>query len=50
MMQFIDWLYYSEAGKEFAKWGVLGTTYTKSAAGVRTLEPNINFQGLNPHP
>ena len=48
MMQFIDWLYYSEAGKEFAKWGVLGTTYTKSAAGVRTLEPNVDFQGLNP--
>jgi putative aldouronate transport system substrate-binding protein len=48
MMQFIDWLYYSDAGQEFAKWGVQGTTYTKSAAGVRTLEPGVNFLGLNP--
>jgi putative aldouronate transport system substrate-binding protein len=48
MMQFIDWLYYSDAGQEFAKWGVLGTTYTKSAAGVRKLTPDVNFQGLNP--
>jgi putative aldouronate transport system substrate-binding protein len=48
MMQFIDWLYYSDAGQEFAKWGVQGVTYTKNAAGVRTLEPDVNFQGLNP--
>jgi len=48
MMQFIDWLYYSDAGQEFAKWGVQGVTYTKSAAGVRTLEPGVNFLGLNP--
>ena len=25
MMQFIDWLWYSDAGQEFAKWGVEGT-------------------------
>ena len=48
MMQFIDWLYYSDAGQEFAKWGVQGVTYTKNAAGVRTLEPDVNFEGLNP--
>ena len=48
MMQFIDWLYYSDAGQEFAKWGVQGTTYTKSAAGVRTLEPDVTYQGMNP--
>jgi putative aldouronate transport system substrate-binding protein len=48
MMQFIDWLYYSDAGQEFAKWGVKGTTYTKTAAGVRKLTPDVNFQGLNP--
>jgi putative aldouronate transport system substrate-binding protein len=48
MMQFIDWLYYSDAGEEFAKWGVQGSTYEKSASGVRTLAKGINFQGLNP--
>jgi putative aldouronate transport system substrate-binding protein len=48
MMQFIDWLWYSDAGEQFAKWGVLGTTYNTSADGVRTLAPNVNFQGLNP--
>ena len=29
MLQFVDWLYYSDEGLEFAKWGVEGTTYTK---------------------
>ena len=48
MMQFIDWLFYSDAGQEFAKWGVQGTTYTKAANGVRTLAKDVNFQGLNP--
>ena len=48
MMQFVDWLYYSDAGEEFVKWGVKGTTYEKSTAGVRKLAPDVNFQGLNP--
>jgi putative aldouronate transport system substrate-binding protein len=48
MMQFVDWLYYSDAGQEFAKWGVKGTTYEKSAAGVRKLAPDVNYNGLNP--
>ena len=48
MMQFIDWLWYSDAGEEFAKWGVEGTTYTKDAAGKRTLTPDVNVVGLNP--
>jgi putative aldouronate transport system substrate-binding protein len=48
MMQFIDWLYYSDAGEEFVKWGVQGTTYNKAADGVRTLAQSVNFQGLNP--
>jgi len=48
MMQFIDWLWYSDAGQEFAKWGVEGTTYTKDAAGKRTLAPDVNVVGLNP--
>ena len=28
LLQFVDWLYYSDEGLEFAKWGVKGTTYT----------------------
>ena len=48
MMQFIDWLWYSDEGQEFAKWGVEGTTYTKDADGTRVLDPGIDFIGLNP--
>lgn len=48
MMQLIDWLWYSDEGQEFAKWGVEGTTYTKDADGTRVLDPEIDFIGLNP--
>ncbi|MEU7613009.1 extracellular solute-binding protein [Micromonospora sp. NPDC049204] len=48
MMQFIDWLWYSDAGLEFARWGVEGTTFTKDASGKRTLVPDVSFLGLNP--
>jgi putative aldouronate transport system substrate-binding protein len=48
MMQFIDWLWYSDAGEEFAKWGVPGLTYTKDSTGKRVLAKDIDFVGLNP--
>lgn len=49
MMQFIDWLYYSDAGKMFAKWGVQGETYTGSVDdGTFKLEPDVDWAGLNP--
>ncbi|MGC5379243.1 extracellular solute-binding protein [Micromonospora sp. DT68] len=48
MMQFIDWLWYSDAGLEFARWGIEGTTFTKDASGKRTLDPGVDFLGLNP--
>ncbi|MFV2084094.1 extracellular solute-binding protein [Micromonospora sp. LOL_021] len=48
MMQFIDWLWYSDEGQEFAKWGVEGTTYTKDADGKWVLDPDIDFIGINP--
>ncbi|SCL13674.1 carbohydrate ABC transporter substrate-binding protein, CUT1 family (TC 3.A.1.1.-) [Micromonospora nigra] len=48
MMQFIDWLWYSDAGQEFAKWGVEGTTFVRDAAGKPTLAPDVNVIGLNP--
>ncbi|MEC0305419.1 extracellular solute-binding protein [Paenibacillus lautus] len=47
ILQFIDWLYYSDEGQEFAKWGVEGVTYTKEG-GVRKLMDDINYNGLNP--
>ncbi|TMR25321.1 extracellular solute-binding protein [Nonomuraea turkmeniaca] len=47
MMQFIDWLYYSDQGQEFAKWGVEGTTFTKDASGKYTLTKDVDFLGLN---
>ncbi|MDO7908884.1 extracellular solute-binding protein [Paenibacillus sp. JX-17] len=47
IMQFIDWLYYSDEGQEFAKWGVEGETFTKTD-GVRKLVDDINYNGLNP--
>lgn len=46
-MQFIDWLFYSDEGQEFTKWGVEGTTYTKEGE-TYTLAPDVDFVGLNP--
>jgi putative aldouronate transport system substrate-binding protein len=48
MMQFIDWLWYSDAGQLFSKWGVEGTTYTRDSSGKITLAPDVNYVGLNP--
>lgn len=47
-LQLLDWLYYSDEGLEFAKWGVEGETYTKAADGTRTLAEDIDINGLNP--
>lgn len=48
MMQFIDWLWYSDAGQEFARWGVEGATYTRDGSGKPTLAADVNVVGLNP--
>jgi putative aldouronate transport system substrate-binding protein len=48
MMQFIDWLWYSDAGLEFAKWGVEGTTFTKDSEGKYKLADDVDYVGLNP--
>ncbi|MGW6130336.1 ABC transporter substrate-binding protein [Cellulomonas sp. NPDC055163] len=47
-LQLIDWLYYSDEGLEFAKWGVEGETYEKADDGTRTLASDITYLGLNP--
>ncbi|MFC4011314.1 extracellular solute-binding protein [Nonomuraea purpurea] len=48
MMQFIDWLWYSDAGLEFAKWGVEGVTFTKDASGNYKLAKDVDYVALNP--
>jgi putative aldouronate transport system substrate-binding protein len=49
MLQFIDWLWYSDAGLMFAKWGIEGTTYTGSVDdGSFKLNPDIKWAGINP--
>ena len=47
MLQLIDWLFYSDEGLEFAKWGVEGETYTRDG-DTRVLAENIDINGLNP--
>jgi putative aldouronate transport system substrate-binding protein len=50
MLQFIDWLWYSDAGMLYARWGIDGTTYTGSVAdGTFALEPNVDWSGLHPN-
>ncbi|MDQ0834030.1 putative aldouronate transport system substrate-binding protein [Streptomyces achromogenes] len=48
MMQFVDWLWYSDEGQRFAKWGVQGTTYT-SAGGQYRPGPGISLMGSDPN-
>jgi putative aldouronate transport system substrate-binding protein len=49
MMQFVDWLWYSDAGEVFAKWGVEGLTYDGSVTnGTFHLAPSVDWGGLNP--
>jgi putative aldouronate transport system substrate-binding protein len=49
LMQFVDYLFYSDAGQLFAKWGIEGTTYTGSVeAGSFKLVPQVDWAGLNP--
>ncbi len=46
-LQFVDWLYYSDEGMEFAKWGVEGETFEREG-DTRVLAENIDINGLNP--
>jgi len=47
MMQFVDWLWYSDEGQRFAKWGVQDVTYTR-AGDQYELEPGITLMGSAP--
>ncbi|GAA4084107.1 extracellular solute-binding protein [Nonomuraea soli] len=48
LLQFVDWLFYSDEGQLFAKWGVEGVTYTKDASGKITPAKDVDMVGLNP--
>ncbi|MBA2947993.1 ABC transporter substrate-binding protein [Streptomyces himalayensis] len=48
MMQFVDWLWYSDAGQELAKWGVKDVTYTSSGPGQYAPKDGIKVQAINP--
>ncbi|MER7487409.1 extracellular solute-binding protein [Streptomyces sp. NPDC126497] len=48
LMQFVDWLWYSDAGQELSKWGVENTTFTRSGPGKYALEPGISLMGSDP--
>lgn len=47
MLQFIDWLWYSDEGQELAKWGVEGVTFERDGDSWVPAE-GVNFLGLNP--
>ena len=49
LLQFLDWLYYSDEGNEFAQWGIEGETFEKTdevAGGYRPLD-NIGYETFN---
>lgn len=48
LLQYVDWLYYSDEGLEFAQWGVDGETFDKAADGTRTFHGDIDWNGANP--
>ena len=47
LLQFVDWLYYSDSGLEYAKYGVEGTTFTKDG-DTRALAADVDWNGVNP--
>jgi putative aldouronate transport system substrate-binding protein len=50
MLQFIDWLWYSDAGETFARWGIEGQTYDGSVAdGTFQLASDVSWGGINPN-
>ncbi|MEW1718261.1 extracellular solute-binding protein [Streptomyces sp. NPDC093109] len=45
LMQFVDWLWYSDAGLEFSKYGVEGVTYTRTGPGRYRVADGIGLMG-----
>ncbi|GIH18434.1 ABC transporter substrate-binding protein [Rugosimonospora africana] len=50
MMQLVDWLWYSDAGQLFARWGIEGQTYTGNVDdSTFKLSPDVKWAGINPN-
>ncbi|MEU3888424.1 extracellular solute-binding protein [Streptomyces sp. NPDC029041] len=47
MMQFVDWLWYSDEGQRLARWGIEGVTHTRSGGRYRP-KPGISLMGSDP--
>lgn len=47
MLQFLDWLYYSDEGLEFGIWGIEGETYHKGDDGDRELADDVGLKDFN---
>lgn len=50
LLQYVDWLYYSDEGNEYAQWGIEGETFEKTdevAGGYRPLD-DIGYETFNP--
>jgi putative aldouronate transport system substrate-binding protein len=47
LLQFVDWLWYSDEGQRFARWGVEGVTYTRSGRRYAP-KPGISLMGSDP--
>jgi putative aldouronate transport system substrate-binding protein len=47
LVQFVDWLWYSDEGQRFSKWGVRDVTYTESGGRYRTKD-GITLMGSDP--
>ncbi|MEU3685007.1 extracellular solute-binding protein [Streptomyces sp. NA03103] len=48
LIQFVDWLWYSDEGQRFTKWGVEGVTYTESGGTYRVAD-GISLMGSAPN-
>lgn len=46
-LQFLDWLFYSDEGLEFARWGVEGETFNREGE-TRVLAEDVDYLGNNP--
>lgn len=49
VLQYVDWLYYSDEGTEYAQWGIEGETFERTdevAGGYRPVE-GISFENFN---
>lgn len=51
LLQYVDWLYYSDEGNEYAQWGIEGETFVKTdeTEGGYLPADNISYENFNPN-